>query len=368
MSKSKTKFSFEPAKQAVPYVIAGILTLTVAAAGTLNKHNQEANLNLDTIAKTEYGVSVDQLSELYVVADLSDALGLASAEDAASTYVVANTMYTSGQVATTGKIEKPTITDVAASHGVLEYTVKEGETMEQIAAAHGLSTDEIRWSNGMKTTGVNPGTVLYLPSGSGFVYLVKAEDTLDSIASRYGTSVAELVAANDLELSGISEGMRIMIRGASPLETERPEYVAPVRASSSRSASYSYTYLGSNSSRQGITVVGYFYGLGGSYGGGQCTQYAWSKRPDITQKCGNLGNANTWGSRAASCGYLVNNVPSAGAIFQSFEGWYGHVGYVEAINGDGSIVVSEMNYGGVPYRVLRSTIPASQVNRFLYIH
>lgn len=237
--------------------------------------------------------------------------------------------------------------------------------METIAAANDITTDEIRWSNGLKTTAVTPGMTLYLPSSHGIVYLVKDEDTLETIAAKYGSSVAELVAMNDLELSGITAGMRIMVKGGTLPEQERPEYVAPVVArSTSSSSSYSYTYLGSGSGRQNMTVVGYYYNLGGPYGAGQCTQWAWYKRPDLPRF---MGNANNWASYAARAGFTVNHVPAAGAVFQSMDGWYGHVGYVEAVNADGSIVVTEMNYG-VSYRVTRATIPASQVGRFNYIH
>ena len=48
-----------------------------------------------------------------------------------------------------------------------------------------------------------------------------------------------------------------------------------------------------------------------------------------------------WASNAANDGYQVDNTPSVGAIMQS--GPYDHV-YVERINGDGSILISEMNY------------------------
>ena len=119
-----------------------------------------------------------------------------------------------------------------------------------------------------------------------------------------------------------------------------------------------------SSTRQNIEVVGYFYGLGGPYAAGQCTQWAWYKRQDLPRM---LGNANAWARNAAKYGYTVNRTPSAGAVIQTSAGWYGHVGYVESVNGDGSIVVTEMNYG-VPYRVIRSTIPASAVGNFNYIH
>ena len=58
-----------------------------------------------------------------------------------------------------------------------------------------------------------------------------------------------------------------------------------------------------------------------------------------------MGNANNWASAAAASGYTVNNSPSAGAILQTSQGAYGHVAYVESVGSDGSVTVSEMNYG-----------------------
>ena len=154
-----------------------------------------------------------------------------------------------------------------------------------------------------------------------------------------------------------------MIKGGSLPEEERPEYVAP-RSVQTQTTNYTYTYLGNSSVRQDIEVIGYFYGLGGPYGAGQCTQWAWYKRQDLPNL---LGNANAWARNAAAYGYVVDNTPSAGAVIQTTAGWYGHVGYVEAVNPDGSIIMSEMNYG-IPFRVIRSTIPASAVGGFNYIH
>lgn len=362
MTKRKKKFNFEKIRGMLPYVIAGVVTLGLVFVGSLDKQNSDVNLSLDAFAASDYNISVDQLSELYVVADLSDALGLASASDVASNYVITTTMYDAGQTSASGKLEKPNLTNITASRGVIEYTVVEGESMDAIASRYGLSTDQIRWSNGLKTTDVAAGTVLYLPSTPGIVYTVKSGDTIESIVEKYGSNASEVIALNDLEMSGISEGTRIVIKGGVPPEKERPEYVAPVVTRPTYT--YTYTYLGSTSERENIQVVGWFYNLGGPYGRGQCTQWAWYNRQDLPSS---LGNANAWARNAAAAGYVVNRTPAAGAIFQTSSGWYGHVGYVEAVNGDGSIVVSEMNYG-VSYRVIRSTIPASAVGNFNYIH
>ena len=83
----------------------------------------------------------------------------------------------------------------------------------------------------------------------------------------------------------------------------------------------------------------------------------------------NLGNANTWAVRAANAGYTVKHgAPVAGAVFQSSAGWYGHVGYVEAVNADGSIVATEMNYNYRAFVAIRSTIPASSAANLNYIY
>lgn len=361
--KRRKSIDFKWVKGVLPYFLVTLLTLGVVALGSFDKQQSDTNLSLDTFAANGYDVSVDQMSELYVVADVSDALGFASAPDVASNYVVTTTMYDSGQTAN-GKLQKPSLTNVEASRGVIEHTFEEGESLESLAIKYGISADQIRWSNGLKNNDVAVGTKLFIPSTSGIVYTVKSGDTLESIASKYGSKTSEIVALNDLEVSGISEGMRIIIKDGSLPETERPEYVAPAPARPAASRSYTYTYLGNTSERQNIEVIGYFYGLGGPYGAGQCTQWAWSKRPDLPS---NLGNANSWARNAAAAGFVVNQTPAAGAVFQTGSGWYGHVGYVEAVNSDGSIVISEMNYG-IPYRAIRSTVPASAVGNFNYIH
>ena len=362
MTKKKNKFR-SGFRRILPYLLTGIGVVGLVFVGSIDKKNQGINLSLSSFAQDDYSdVSIDQMSELYMVADLSDALGLASAQDVASNFVITTTMYDSGQTSTTGKLEKPSLTDVDASRGVIEHTVAEGENVEVLAAKYGVSADQIRWSNNLKTNEVGIGTVLYIPSTSGIVYTVKSGDTIESIVSKYGSSVEEIVALNDLEVSGISDGMRIVIHDGSLPETERPEYVAPARTTYNYSnTAYSYTYLGNTSERQNISIVGYY-----NIGGGQCVDWAGYMRPDLGALL--LGNANAWARNAAAHGYTVDRTPSAGSIFQTSSGWYGHVGYVEGVNSDGSITVTEMNYNYRAYQVIRATIPASAVGNFNYIH
>lgn len=61
----------------------------------------------------------------------------------------------------------------------------------------------------------------------------------------------------------------------------------------------------------------------------------------------NFGNARDWPGNARAAGISVTSVPRAGdiAINQSPSLPYGHAMYVERVNGDGSIFVSQYNFG-----------------------
>ena len=105
---------------------------------------------------------------------------------------------------------------------------------------------------------------------------------------------------------------------------------------------------------------------GNLYTAGQCTYYVYDR---VGGKVGSTwGNANNWANAAAAAGYTVNNRPAAGAILQTTQGGFGHVAYVESVNSDGSIRVSEMNYGHGPGVVTSRTISASQAGSYNYIH
>ena len=104
------------------------------------------------------------------------------------------------------------------------------------------------------------------------------------------------------------------------------------------------------------------------YTAGQCTWYVFSKRAQVGKTISTFwGDARNWAAKATSEGFKVNKTPKAGAIMQNYEGPYGHVAYVERVNLDGSILISEMNYIA-PYITSTRTIPASAVHLHNYIH
>ncbi|MCH4326516.1 CHAP domain-containing protein [Staphylococcus haemolyticus] len=140
--------------------------------------------------------------------------------------------------------------------------------------------------------------------------------------------------------------------GASYSTSDRNIKVTTTTAPSSQSTGVSI----SRSSSSGSNL----------YTAGQCTYYVFDR---VGGKIGSTwGNANNWASAAAASGYTVNNSPSAGAILQTSQGAYGHVAYVESVGSDGSVTVSEMNYGHGAGVVTSRTISASQAASYNYIH
>lgn len=89
------------------------------------------------------------------------------------------------------------------------------------------------------------------------------------------------------------------------------------------------------------------------------------------------GNAYSWDDRARAAGYTVDHTPAAGTIGQVDGGAYGHVFWVESVNGDGSINVTEYNNSYATYLYSGDshfgdfgarTIGAGEVGRYNYIH
>jgi surface antigen len=77
------------------------------------------------------------------------------------------------------------------------------------------------------------------------------------------------------------------------------------------------------------------------YAFGHCTYYVASRRPVPP----GWGHARNWYWAAQKSGYKVSAEPSAGAIAWTPRGWYGHVAYVEQVDGN-RVLLAEMNYVG----------------------
>jgi surface antigen len=184
-------------------------------------------------------------------------------------------------------------------------------------------------------------------------HIVGKNETLSKIAESYGTTWQRIFDKN-IEIKNpniISQGTKLVIPETDEV-LEKREYIEPEPVinvqprvqSSTTSTQSSYTAPRGSSS-------------GNGYVAGYCTWYVKNRRPDLPN---NLGNAYSWVSRAAAQGLATGSTPRAGAVGQQGN----HVVYIESVNGDGTVTVSDMNWSG-RYVITTRTVPASN---FLYIY
>ena len=76
----------------------------------------------------------------------------------------------------------------------------------------------------------------------------------------------------------------------------------------------------------------------------QCVSYTgWKVFERYGIRISAWGNANQWHNTARRLGYKVDHTPEAGSVAISTSGPYGHAMWVEAVNGNGTINLSEYN-------------------------
>ena len=219
------------------------------------------------------------------------------------------------------------------THVPIEYSVGPGEDLKAVASRFNLSVDDLRWSNPIlhDTDQVTIGEKLTVPPVPGVVVATHAGDSVASLASTYRVDSDTIVEYNRLRVdpSALPDGLKLVIPGGVGPALPAPAIVTPFTSVSQR---YSIPL------RMGAPA--------GTYGNnrfpwGWCTWYVASRR-NVTWQ----GDAYQWYGNAQAQGYPVGSTPQAGAIMVTWESGWGHVAYVEAVYGDGSWLVSEMNYAG----------------------
>ncbi len=187
------------------------------------------------------------------------------------------------------------------------------------------------------------------------VIVVQEGDTLSAIADAHGTTYTQIFNANDSianpDVINVGDKVRIPVADeqlpdrfgtlSTPQIVEsgsQTQYVAPAAHSAPRAVVSS--------------------SAGNTYYAGYCTWYAKERRPDLPNM---LGNGGQWVANAAARGYATGTAPRAGAIAETT----GHVAYVESVNGDGTIVISEMN-GPAGFGVVSTRTVAANQYRYIY--
>ena len=231
-------------------------------------------------------------------------------------------------------IIKPVAIPMSApiSHVPFTYTVLAGENLTVIATKFHVTVSQIRWSNTnlYSSDSVVTGDQIVIPPVPGIVVTAKASDTLDAIATKYSVDAQSIYDFNRLRSPQLTAGTVLVIpNGVGGAFPPPPTIWQLLQRSGAGSGTYT------------VKVLGCCLGPNVSNGFpvGWCTYYVATKR-NVTWS----GNAGFWYQNASAAGYPVGPTPKVGSIMVTWESWAGHVAYVEAVNPDGSWVVTEMNW------------------------
>jgi membrane-bound lytic murein transglycosylase D len=95
----------------------------------------------------------------------------------------------------------------------VQYTVKRGDTLSQIAESFGVGVSQLRQWNGISGSNIRIGQRLsvYPGNASSVTYTVQRGDTLIGIAGRHGVSVAQIKEWNSLSSNTIRVGQQLRI-------------------------------------------------------------------------------------------------------------------------------------------------------------
>jgi surface antigen len=306
--------------------------------------------------------SVDEVMATDVAANLAEQTNMPVANNVANLSVSLAAKSELAQTSETAISKPQIIQPTAASREISSYTVKSGDTVQSVAAAHNLTPDTIRWANNISSDSLDAGKNIVVPPVDGVVYTLKAGDTADSLASTFKADKARVVSFNDLEMNGTTAGKKIVIPGGILPEDQRPGYQAPI--GNTPVSSQVGTGYRVNAGIAGASA-------GNRYAWGYCTWYVYERRLQMGKPVGSFwGNANTWAVNARAAGYPVNRTPAQGAILVDTAGYFGHVAVVESVAANGDVTLSEMNnvaYGGFGI-VNKRTISAGQAAAYTYIH
>ena len=102
----------------------------------------------------------------------------------------------------------------SSNNGKTTYTVQKGDSLWVIANKYGITTEELKSYNNLKSNLLSIGQVLKIPQGKTStenIYTVKKGDSLWTIANRYNTTVEKIKVLNNLTSNLLSIGQQLKI-------------------------------------------------------------------------------------------------------------------------------------------------------------
>ena len=102
-------------------------------------------------------------------------------------------------------------TSALPNRKAIVYRVKDGDTLDTVSRAFGITLRELTWSNPGLRLPLKLGQSLDLPPMPGVVLTVKPGDSAASLAARYGVDPTDLLGFNSLRADQLTPGMKLVV-------------------------------------------------------------------------------------------------------------------------------------------------------------
>ena len=126
-------------------------------------------------------------------------------------------MAVEGALVSTGPVGKDKILAARSENSgeISVYTVRDGDSLSQIAAMFDVTANTILWANDLpRASAIKPGDTLVILPVAGVRHIVKSGDTVASIAKKYDGDAEEIMSFNQLAAaSELSVGDTLVIPG-----------------------------------------------------------------------------------------------------------------------------------------------------------
>lgn len=131
-----------------------------------------------------------------------------------------------GSLVSRGAFGEDSYSEKLGSGEISVYTVREGDSLSQIAEMFDVTANTILWANDIKNGTIHQGQTLVILPIVGVRHVVKDGDTIAAIAKKYGGDAEEILAFNQLASeSGLIEGETVIVPGGN-IHTAAPKQTA----------------------------------------------------------------------------------------------------------------------------------------------